>query len=92
MSINELINKSKEKELNSNKIAFFGDGSEKLKSLINHRNAIFVDGIHPHAKELGELAFAKFKQNQFEDIATFEPMYLKDFMIKKSTKLEETKQ
>lgn len=80
-----------EKELNSNKTAFFGDGSEKLKPLINHPNAIFVGDVHPQAKELGELAFGKFKKNQFEDVANFEPMYLKEFMIKKAVSTEQKK-
>lgn len=69
-------------ELNQGKISFFGDGSDKFKPLTNHPNAIFVDHIQPEAKNLGVLAYQKFKARQFEDVANFEPFYLKDFLIK----------
>jgi tRNA threonylcarbamoyladenosine biosynthesis protein TsaB len=64
-------------------MAFFGDGSEKFKAVVNHPHAIFVDGVHPEAKQLGFLAFEKFLKKEFESLEDFEPFYLKDFMIKK---------
>jgi tRNA threonylcarbamoyladenosine biosynthesis protein TsaB len=66
-----------------NKIFFFGNGSDKCKTIIQHPNALFIDGIIPSAEKLGTLAFAKFEKNQFEDLSTYEPYYLKDFLIKK---------
>jgi tRNA threonylcarbamoyladenosine biosynthesis protein TsaB len=69
-------------ELNQSKIAFFGDGSPKFKLLANHPNAVFVDDVQPDARHLGVFAFQKFKVGQFEDVAEFEPFYLKDFLIK----------
>jgi tRNA threonylcarbamoyladenosine biosynthesis protein TsaB len=68
--------------LNQSKIAFFGDGSQKFKVITNHPNALFVEDIHPHARHLGTLAAQKFANGQFEDVETFEPYYLKDFLIK----------
>jgi len=68
------------KEFLVNEIIFFGDGSFKCKEIINHKNAKFVDGIYPSAKNLGFLAKNKFKNNDFEDVAYFEPYYLKDFV------------
>jgi tRNA threonylcarbamoyladenosine biosynthesis protein TsaB len=70
-------------ELEKNKIIFFGEGSVKFKTLTNHTNAIFVDGVYPEAKHLGPLAEERFLKNDFEDLEQFEPIYLKDFMVKK---------
>jgi tRNA threonylcarbamoyladenosine biosynthesis protein TsaB len=70
-------------ELANNQILFFGNGAEKCKSVIKHKNASFLDGIHPSAEKLGELAFEKFKVGQFEDVGSYEPFYLKDFIVKK---------
>jgi tRNA threonylcarbamoyladenosine biosynthesis protein TsaB len=70
-------------ELQKNKITFFGDGSLKFKEIINHPNALFVDGVQPEAKNLGYLAHEKLLNNDFENVEQFEPMYLKDFMVKK---------
>ena len=68
-----------ESELEKN-VVFFGDGAEKLKATIIHKNAKFIDGFFPSAKYMGVLAFEKFQQNIFEDVAYFEPFYLKDFV------------
>jgi tRNA threonylcarbamoyladenosine biosynthesis protein TsaB len=35
---------------------------------------------------MAALSFEKFKNNDFVDVAYFEPYYLKDFMVTKSTK------
>ena len=64
----------------SNEILFFGDGSLKCQEIVNHKNAKFVEGIYPSAKSLGILAKAKFENKDFEDVAYFEPYYLKDFV------------
>lgn len=69
--------------LEKNKILFFGNGSDKCKEMIRHKNAVFIPDIIPSAAKLGEMAFQKFKLNQFEDLAAYEPYYLKDFMVKK---------
>ena len=64
----------------SNEILFFGDGSLKCQEIVNHKNAKFIEGIYPSAKSLGILAQAKFENKDFEDVAYFEPYYLKDFV------------
>lgn len=69
--------------LANHRIIFFGDGAAKCKSVIIHPNAFFVDAIVPSAKELGILASEKFLRNELEDLVTFEPLYLKEFLIKK---------
>ena len=67
-------------ELENNHVYFLGDGAEKCKSLITHANAVFVDAKFPSAKEMCVLAFDKYKKNDIEDVAYFEPFYLKDFI------------
>ena len=62
-------------------VYFVGDGAEKCKAVIQHPNAVFVDSIFPSAKEMCGLAYAKYKKNDLEDVAYFEPFYLKDFLV-----------
>jgi len=69
--------------LDQREIYFFGEGSDKCKSLIHHSNAKFASGIKPSAPSLGMIGFQKFKNNEFENTDLFEPFYLKDFVIKK---------
>ena len=76
----DVVDENTYSELLENEIIFFGDGSLKCKEIINHKNAKFIEGINPSAKNLGILANAKFENKDFEDVAYFEPYYLKDFV------------
>ena len=69
-------------------VVFFGDGAAKCRSLVgNHPNAIFPDvNVLLSARTIGLLAASAFFQGQFENVATFEPFYLKDFMAIPSKK------
>lgn len=69
--------------LEKGKVAFFGDGAAKCKEVINHPNAIFLDDFNPSARGTIALAEKKFTEKQFEDVAYFEPYYLKDFVAGK---------
>jgi len=64
------------------KIAFLGNGSSKCRDVIKHPNAIFLENIFPAASAMGKLAFRKFDQQEFSDVRTFEPAYLKEFVAK----------
>lgn len=66
--------------LQKNKILYFGDGSEKCKMLLTHPNAHFLDHINPSAQYMLPLADKLFSEKKFEDVAYFEPFYLKDFV------------
>ncbi|MCF0072648.1 tRNA (adenosine(37)-N6)-threonylcarbamoyltransferase complex dimerization subunit type 1 TsaB [Dyadobacter sp. CY261] len=68
--------------LTDHKVVFFGDGAAKCKPLLeNHPNAIFLtEDIRPSARTIGQLGAIAFNHAQFEDVAAFEPYYLKDFM------------
>ena len=65
------------------KVYFLGDGSQKCKETILHENAIFVDDKFPSAKEMAQLSYDKYKKNDIENVAYFEPFYLKDFLLVK---------
>ncbi|TDE13904.1 tRNA (adenosine(37)-N6)-threonylcarbamoyltransferase complex dimerization subunit type 1 TsaB [Dyadobacter psychrotolerans] len=74
--------------LKDRRVVFFGDGAAKCKALLaDDSNAIFLnEEIRPSARTVGSLAFKSFTENNFEDLATFEPYYLKDFMSPPSRK------
>ncbi len=69
--------------LEEGKVYFIGNGVEKTKTLISHPNAIFIDNKLPSANEMSLLANNKYKKNDIEDVAYFEPYYLKDFIALK---------
>jgi tRNA threonylcarbamoyladenosine biosynthesis protein TsaB len=73
--------------LANNRVVFFGNGAAKCKDIVKNSNAVFVDGLYPEAATLGTLGWKKFAAGQVEDLMTFEPFYLKEFLIKKPTKV-----
>ena len=70
-------------------VVFFGDGAAKCQAVLGrHPNALFPDrNVVPSARTVGQLATVAFNEGQFEDLATFEPFYLKDFMTTQPRKL-----
>lgn len=67
-------------ELSNKQLFFFGDGAQKcMPFLEKNNNAVYIDKLFPSAKSIGALAQQAFKKNTFEDVAYFEPYYLKDF-------------
>jgi len=65
------------------KAHFIGSGVEKTKNIIDHNNAIFIENKLPSANDMSYLAFNKYEASDFEDVAYFEPYYLKDFIALK---------
>jgi len=66
---------------------FVGDCADKCVSVLTKENYIFLRDIkYPSAKEMSKLSFEKFESNDFEDLAYFEPYYLKEFMTTVSKK------
>jgi tRNA threonylcarbamoyladenosine biosynthesis protein TsaB len=66
--------------LKDHTLLFFGDGAVKCKEALSHQpNAVFIDDVFPSSKYMVEMADKKFKEKQFENVALFEPFYLKDF-------------
>jgi tRNA threonylcarbamoyladenosine biosynthesis protein TsaB len=71
----------------SETIHFVGDCAEKAKTVLTKSNFIFHEEIiYPSANEMSELSYKKFQENKLEDVAYFEPYYLKDFMATVSKK------
>lgn len=65
-------------------ILFFGDGAEKCREVLgNNPNAHFLPGFTNSAAHLTKKAAEKFANKDFEDVAYFEPFYLKDFIAGK---------
>ncbi len=68
--------------LENHKVVFFGDGADKCRATLGQNpNAVFLNQtIFPSAKSVGILATRAFEQQQFKNIADFEPFYLKEFV------------
>jgi tRNA threonylcarbamoyladenosine biosynthesis protein TsaB len=74
--------------LAAHKVVFFGDGSAKCKELLaSNSNAIFSQEGLPSAQYINQIALEKYKRQEFEDVAYFEPYYLKDFIATTPKKL-----
>ena len=69
--------------LETQKIIFFGSGSQKCKMLINHPNAHFLNKEMVSSSHMAKLSYEKYTERDFEDTAHFEPHYLKDFVVNK---------
>ncbi|MFD2552050.1 tRNA (adenosine(37)-N6)-threonylcarbamoyltransferase complex dimerization subunit type 1 TsaB [Bizionia sediminis] len=77
----EVLDANSYKEfLDKSPVHFIGNGVEKTKACIRHKNAVFIENKLPSANEMGAIAFNKYKKSDFEDVAYFEPYYLKDFV------------
>lgn len=65
-------------------VVFGGEGAEKCKSSLgNNPNALFISDFKASARFMAVLAMEKFRLQQFENLAYFEPFYLKDFVAGK---------
>ena len=81
-----LTTESYKELLESSPVYFIGNGVAKTKELITHKNAQFIEKKLPSSKQMCALSYDKFKSNAFEDVAYFEPYYLKDFIAIPSKK------
>ncbi len=73
--------------LEEHPVYFFGNGAMKCQSVIQHKNAHFIDGIVPLAKWMFPLAERSLHLGEKQDVAYFEPFYLKEFVAIKSKNL-----
>lgn len=71
--------------LNSGLVYFLGNANKKTEAFLNHANGRYIDKLNS-AAGLGKLAYQKYVEKDFVDIAYFEPNYLKEFMVLKSKK------
>jgi len=72
--------------LSEKQCIFIGNGVAKYQELGSHQNGEYKTQQYPSAKELDYIGYQKFQRNEFEDVAYFEPYYLKDFVAIKSKK------
>jgi len=63
------------------KVHFLGSGAQKIQETVAGGNFVFHPGKFPSAAQMVPLAHQRFHASQFEDLAYFEPYYLKDFLI-----------
>lgn len=75
-------------QLNSSgKTYIFGDGSSKSKAILKSEGVILMEEVKASAKGMVRIAEAKFNTKEFEDVAYFEPFYLKEFVAGKPKKV-----
>lgn len=67
-------------------LIFFGNGSQKFQEIVESKSAYFVENVWPSAANMVALSEQKFNLGQVEDVAYFEPFYLKDFIATKPKK------
>jgi len=65
-------------ELETNKITFFGNGAEKFATLFSHQNAAFKTLVSGNI-ELARIAWKRYQESTFSDLAYSEPLYIKEF-------------
>jgi tRNA threonylcarbamoyladenosine biosynthesis protein TsaB len=61
-------------------LVFFGSGADKIQQLLRHENACFIGQFSPKAAYMASLTEKAYLEKNFEDVAYFEPFYLKDFV------------
>jgi tRNA threonylcarbamoyladenosine biosynthesis protein TsaB len=66
--------------LDRGRVTFIGDGVEKFEAVCTHPNAVFIKNALPSASQMAAVATLKLSTNQTQDVAYFEPYYLKDFI------------
>ena len=85
----KVLDETSFQEFNNKKILFVGDGAKKAKEILQLPNAEFNEDIYPSAQYLVKKTLEKIKNKDFEDIAYFEPFYLKEFHGVKKKKSED---
>jgi len=72
--------------LEQKQICFFGNGAAKCREFITNENAHFIEGVNPSSAAMISPVLDLYQQSEFEDVAYFEPFYLKDFVATKPRK------
>ncbi|MDQ0783820.1 tRNA (adenosine(37)-N6)-threonylcarbamoyltransferase complex dimerization subunit type 1 TsaB [Chryseobacterium sp. W4I1] len=85
----KILDETSFEEFKDKKVVFVGDGAKKAKEILDLPQADFRDDLYPSAQYLIKKTIEKINQKDFEDIAYFEPFYLKDFHGVKKKKSED---
>jgi tRNA threonylcarbamoyladenosine biosynthesis protein TsaB len=73
-------------QFKNHQLLLFGDGAEKFKELFAEQSNIRFIDFENSAKDLNVLACRKLLNRETEDVAYFEPFYLKEFVVTTSNK------
>ena len=76
---NLILEENSFEQFSGKNILFVGDGCTKAKEILSIQNAEYKDDVYPSANYLIKKSVQKFNHKEFEDVAYFEPFYLKDF-------------
>ena len=85
----KVLDETSFQEFKDKKVLFVGDGASKTQEIVQLPNAEFNNDIYPSAKYLVKKTLEKIEKKDFEDIAYFEPFYLKEFHGVKKKKSED---
>lgn len=69
------------------KVLLLGSGAEKCKEVLTNENFSYAVDTVPSSAQMSALSFEKYQQDDFEDVAYFEPYYLKDFILQTKKKV-----
>ncbi|PWN68658.1 tRNA (adenosine(37)-N6)-threonylcarbamoyltransferase complex dimerization subunit type 1 TsaB [Chryseobacterium phosphatilyticum] len=75
----KILDETSFEELKDKKVVFLGDGARKAKEILNLPDADFKEDVYPSAQYLIKRTLEKIENKEVEDMAYFEPFYLKDF-------------
>ena len=67
-------------------VLLFGDGANKLITIFSSKYIKVLGGIETSARGMEQLSYDKYTNQDFEDVAYFEPFYLKEFITIPSKK------
>ena len=84
----KILDETSFQEFKDKKVIFVGDGASKAKEIFQLPEAEFNADVYPSAKYLIRKAVGKFNNKEFENVAYFEPFYLKEFQGVKKKKAE----
>ncbi|NQV76592.1 MAG: tRNA (adenosine(37)-N6)-threonylcarbamoyltransferase complex dimerization subunit type 1 TsaB [Bacteroidetes bacterium] len=82
----KIVDKDSFNEYNDQSLFLFGDGADKFRALFADQPQINFIDFSTSASHLNALALKKFRNSDFENLAYFEPFYLKDFLLTTSKK------
>jgi len=83
----EIIDENSFQEyLKNGKVLLMGPGTQKCTTVLKNNNLVYDTSVYPSAEQLAKLSFNKFQKSDFEDVAYFEPYYLKDFVLQTKAK------
>jgi len=77
--------------LQKGKTILLGSGAAKCKEVLENENLNYRTEVVPSAEQMSQLSFEKYQNEDFEDVAYFEPYYLKDFILQTPKKKVSTK-